>query len=70
MAVDGSLNFDTKVDTKGFNQGTRSISNGLGNIKSMLGKVAVAMTAAFSVKKIIDFGKQSVETASDLQELV
>ena len=69
MAVDGSLNFDTKVDTKGFNQGTRSISNGLGNIKSMLGKVAVAMTAAFSVKKIIDFGKQSVETASDLQEV-
>ena len=69
MAVDGRLNFDTKVDTKGFNQGTRSISNGLGNIKSMLGKVAVAMTAAFSVKKIIDFGKQSVETASDLQEV-
>ena len=45
------------------------ISNGLGNLKSMLGKVAVAMAAAFSVKKIIDFGKQSVETASDLQEV-
>ena len=101
MAVDGRLNFDTKIDTKGFNKGTRSISNSLGSVKSalgkvssvatgsiskmisgaksatssfgglksMLGKVAVAAGAAFSAKAIFDFGKQAVETASDMTEV-
>ena len=69
MAVDGSLNFDTSIDTKGFSNGTKSISNSLGGLKSALGKVAVAVAAAFSVKQIIDFGKQSIETASDLTEV-
>lgn len=69
MGVDGRLNFDTKIDTKGFNVGTKQLSNGLSGLKSMLGKVAVAAAAAFSVKKLIDFGKQAVSTASDLQEV-
>lgn len=64
MAVDGRLNFDTKIDTKGFNQGTRTISNGLGTVKSSLGKVAAAAAAAFSAKQLIDFGKESVTTAN------
>ena len=69
MAVDGHLNFDTKVDTNGFNTGTKKLSSSLGGLKSMFGKVAVAAAAAFSVKAIIDFGKQSVALASDLQEV-
>ena len=69
LAVDGSLNFDTSIDTKGFSNGTKSISNSLGRLKSALGKVAVAVAAAFSVKQIIDFGKQAIETASDMAEV-
>ncbi len=69
MAVDGHLNFDTKIDTKGFNTGTKKLSSSLGGLKSMLGKVAVAAAAAFSVKKLVDFGKQAVSVASDLQEV-
>lgn len=69
MAVDGRLNFDTKIDTKGFNNGTKNITNSLGGLKSALGKVAVAAAAAFSVKKLVDFGKQSIETASDMAEV-
>ena len=68
MAVDGYLNFDTSIDTKGFNKGTKSITNSLGNLKSALGKVASAIAVAFSVQKLIEFGKQAVETASDLAE--
>ena len=49
MAVDGYLNFKTKIDTKGFNAGTKQISEGLGNMKQMLGKVGAAVGAAFSV---------------------
>ena len=69
LAIDGSLNFDTSIDTKGFSNGTKSISNSLGGLKSALGKVAVAAAAAFSVKQIIDFGKQAIETASDMAEV-
>lgn len=67
--ADGYLNFDTKVDTQGFNKGTKSITNSLGGLKSALGKVAVAAAAAFSVKKLVDFGKSAVDLASDLQEV-
>lgn len=97
MAVDGSLNFDTKVNTKGFNSGTKSLTGGLSKIgamlgrvsssesatskrfignsknvsgclegvKSKLGSVATAVAAAFSVKKLIDFGKTAVTAASE-----
>lgn len=69
MAADGYLNFDTQVDTKGFNKGTKSITNSLGGLRSALGKVAAAAAAAFSVKKLVDFGKSAVDVASDLQEV-
>lgn len=69
MAFDGYLNFDTKINTKGFNSGTKSITAGLGGMKSMLGKLGLAVSAAFSAKKLIEFGKKSIETASDLQEV-
>lgn len=69
LSVDGYLNFDTKINTKGFNTGTKQIGEGLGNMKQMLGKVGPAVGAAFSVKALVDFGKSAVETASDLAEV-
>ena len=49
MAVDGYLNFDTKIDSTGFNKGTKSISNGLSGLKSSLLKVGAAVGVAFGV---------------------
>lgn len=69
MAVDGYLNFDTKIDTTGFNKGTKSISNGIAGIKSSLLKLGAAVGVAFSVTKLVSFGKQAIETASDVQEV-
>lgn len=69
MAVDGYLNFKTKIDSKGFNVGTKQIGEGLMNVKQKLGKVGAAVGAAFSVKALVDFGKSAIETASDLQEV-
>lgn len=69
MAYDGSLTFDTAIDTAGFNNGTSSISkqaNGLKKVFSSLGKT---MIAVFSVTQLVKFGKQAVELASDLQEV-
>lgn len=66
MAVDGSLNFDTEVDTKGFKKGTKDVNSSVGEMKSMLDGFAKTAAAAFSVKKVIDLGKASVESAASV----
>ncbi len=69
MAVDGYLNFNTNINTKGFNAGTKQITSGLTGMKSMLGKIGLAMGTAFSVKAVVSFGKEAINTASDIQEV-
>lgn len=69
MAYDGSLTFDTAIDTEGFNKGTSSLSkqaNGLKNTFVGLGKI---IASAFGITQLIKFGKQAVELASDIQEV-
>ena len=61
--ADGSIILSTKVDTKGINQGMSSV-------KGMVGKVGIAITAAFSVKKIYDFVKALVNAFADYEQLV
>lgn len=67
--ADGCLNFDTNINSEGFEKGLKSLSDMVGDIKPKLKSLAMAVTAAFSVKKLIDFGRQSIETASDLAEV-
>ena len=69
LAVDGSLNFDTNINTKGFNGGVKNIGGSLDGLKSTLGKVAIAVGAAFSVKAIVNFSKSAIDTASDMAEV-
>lgn len=69
MAVDGSLNFDTKVNTSGFNRGTKSISGAMGSLKSQVVKLGTAIGVAFGASQLVKFGKQAIETASDLAEV-
>lgn len=59
MAVDGSLNFDTKIDNQGFNKGVSSIGGRLNSLKGTLLKVGTAVGIAFGVTKLIQFGKES-----------
>ncbi len=60
--VDGYLNFNTKINTKGFERG-------VANIKQLLRPLASAMAVAFSVKALVNFSKQAIETASDMAEV-
>lgn len=69
MAVDGYLNFDTQIDTKGFNNGTKQINNGLSGMKSAFSKFGKVIGATFAVSSIVNFGKQALSMASDLQEV-
>lgn len=61
MAVDGFLNFDTKINTKGFQKGTKSLSNSLSGLNSKLNGIAKAAVAAFSIKQIAAFTKSCKE---------
>lgn len=64
MAVDGRLNFDTKIDTKGFSKGVSSLSNQLTSLKNIVAKLGAAIGIAFSVSQIVAFGKASVTAAN------
>lgn len=69
MALDGELRFGTRIDTSGFTRGTntvRSQANGLRSTFLSLGKV---IGLAFAVGQLVKFGKEAVNTASDLQEI-
>lgn len=66
---DGSIRIDTRVNTKGFNTGVKSVEAGLNKITGSLGKMAAAVGVAFSVTALVKFGKQAVDIASDLAEV-
>lgn len=68
-SYDGSLIFDTKIDTKGFSSGTNTIKSQANSLKSTFASLGKVIASAFILKKSVDVGKQAMELASDLQEV-
>ncbi|WP_101698497.1 hypothetical protein [Clostridium minihomine] len=66
IGYDGSINIDTKIDSAGFNRGVKNIGNGLDGITSSLKKLAAAAGIAFGVAAVVNFGKASVNAATEL----
>ncbi len=67
MAVDGSLKFDTKINTDGFNKGVASIGkmvSGVGSRVAGLGKAFTPVTAA-----VVGVGAAAGKTAIDFTKL-
>lgn len=64
MAVDGYLNFDTRINTKGFSGGVKRLGGQLDTLKSQISGVAKAAAAAFSVSAAVSFGRSAVEAAA------
>lgn len=56
---DGSVRIDTRIDSKGFNQG-------ISGIVASLSKVAAAVGLAFGAGQVIAFGKSAVDAASQM----
>ena len=74
--VDGYLNFDTKVDTTGFNKGTAQISKQSSKIGGLLSTAlgtavgfGAAQVASQVIQSLIRIGNQAIELASDLDEV-
>ena len=66
MAVDGSLNFDTKIDSKGFDKGVKNINSSVSQLSGKLGTLKTKIAAAFSVAAIVAFSKKALETAASV----
>lgn len=73
MAVDGYLNFDTKLDTSGFNGGlaqvNTTVTKSIERVKNQLKTFAKTAAFAFSTYAITNFGKECIELGSDLAEV-
>ena len=64
--VDGSLKFDTKVDSKGFDKGIKTINSSVASFADKLGGLKTKMLAAFSITALVAFTKQATETAASV----
>lgn len=65
--ADGYLNFNTKIDTTGFNKGTNTVSKSIEMLKSSIVKIGAAVGVAFGIKQIASFGKSCVSAATQAQ---
>src|SRR3990172_12769183 len=54
MQFDGSINIDSRIDTKGFNKGTKSLTSALGGVLSVVKNIAKIMATAFIGGSIIN----------------
>lgn len=71
MAIkkDGTVIIDTRVDTKGFNKGVGNMQKSVTGLIGSISKIGAAVGLAFGVKALIDFGKEAINLASDLEEV-
>lgn len=67
MAADGYLNFDTRIDTDGFEGDLKAIDSSVSKLTGGMKKLAGTVSAAFSAAAIIKFGKDSLEAAADVK---
>lgn len=66
---DGSIVLDTRIDTKGFQQGTVNMQYQLSKLASSAKKLGLAMAGAFGIRSLVQFGKEAIELGSDLTEV-
>ncbi len=71
MAVrsDGTVYIDTLVDTQGFGTGVNTMKKSVGGLTTAFGKLGATIVAAFSIAKLVQFGKEAIDLGSDLEEV-
>ncbi len=57
MQYDGSINFDTRIDSRGFNRGIRDMPNAVESLKRTFENLAKTIGIAFSVGAVLNFSK-------------
>lgn len=67
---DGSIVLTTRVDTRGLKSGMSTMKSGASSLGISFKKLGNAVAAAFSVKVLIDFGKESSKLATNAEASV
>lgn len=67
--ADGSIVIDTRVDTKGIQEGSNQIQGMFKKLSSGVKKIGATIAAAFAVKEIVEFSKTCIELGSNLEEV-
>lgn len=67
----GAVDMELLLNSNPFNQGLKNTKNNIAKsgIESSLGKIGKLAIAAFSVKAVVDFGKECLQLGSDLTEV-
>ncbi|AMJ40384.1 hypothetical protein [Anaerotignum propionicum] len=68
-SYDGYIRIDTRLETSNFNKEISLIPSKLSKLKIAAGALGTVFAAAFTVKKIVEVGRQAISLASDLQEV-
>lgn len=66
---DGSIRIDTKINQAGFNKGIAGIQGSVNRLGASLKSLAATVGVVFGVAKIVQFGKEAISLASDLNEV-
>lgn len=67
MPADGYLNFDTKIDTDGFDDGLKDVNRHVKGFSSALGGLGRTIKTAFNTAMIAAFGKAVIDSAADVK---
>lgn len=65
---DGTVLIGVDFDFDKADTSAKRITNSLGGVESKLKSIAKLAAAAFSIKVLVDLGKQAIELASDIEE--
>lgn len=66
---DGTLRFDTRIDTSGFERGLDEVESHSARVGDIIKGVLGADTLKAAAERVIDFGKKAISLASDLDEV-
>ncbi len=66
---DGSIRINTKIDTREFRLGEKAIQGSVDRITSSLKKMTAVIASAFAVGKLVQFGKEALQVASDFEAM-
>jgi len=66
---DGKVIISTELDNSKIPKGISQVKGQLGGLSNVVGKLGVAIAAAFSVRTIVNFSKACLDLGSDLQEV-
>ena len=69
MAADGSIIIDTRVNTKGIDDGTKHIEAKLNGLMATAKKLGAVFMSVFAVKQIVNFSRECIALGSDLEEV-